>query len=117
MASKKWMFKETPSTYYNSSGSYISNGTFSIAFISNNTNFTSITFYNGGWKYVKYNNTQVFHRDLYPGATDTDPHWLDESYRTITLSEEPTGDFLLYLQTNAIEITVPETPFKWGGKQ
>ena len=116
MTSKKWMFNENITSYTNSSGSYITSETFSISFVSNNASYSKINFKtDGASRYLKYDETEVQYLKTALAGGDGKSHWIDESYKAITLSEEPTGDFLLYLQTNATEIVVSEIPFKWGG--
>lgn len=77
-----------------------------VSFTSNGTQFSAIfSTYNeyGGYAYrLKYNRPQsTAIQAYYYIATSGQFGWTDESYRTITFDEEPTGDLLTWLQANA----------------
>ena len=80
----------------------------SVNFISNGTNFTSITIKIDpvGEDYIKYDNTIVCNilvTKISNGTYTIDPRWTNSAYRTITLASPATGDLLTWLQANAVK--------------
>ena len=65
-----------------------------VSFTSNNIAFTWINVRKG---YIAYSNSEEW--DEVNMVYDT-AHWLNETYRTITLSEPASGDLLTWLQEN-----------------
>lgn len=80
----------------------------SVNFISNGTNFTSITIKIApvGESYIKYDNTIVCNLQVGKNPDGTygiNPIWTNSSYCTITLASPATGDLLTWLQANAVK--------------
>lgn len=80
----------------------------SLNFISNGTNFTSITIkiLPVGSSYIKYDNTIVNNITVgyvEEGTLTSGSDWIDQVYRTITLSTPATGELLTWLQANAVK--------------
>ena len=97
-AGETWVINETPT---------IKNDTelsFTHSFISNSESFNSLQV--GGkrpWgtdQGVKYDSTYVYYvtEDLFHSAG-----WTNAAYRTITLTSPATGDFLTWLEANAVK--------------
>lgn len=66
---------------------------FEIDFESNNISYTQMSFPDD--YSLQYGDTKVY------SVKGSLRGWLDEAYRTITLSTAPTGDLLTWLQSNA----------------
>lgn len=80
----------------------------SLNFISNGENFTSITIQIApvGSSYIKYDDIEV--NDIMVGHVEegtfiAGSSWIDQAYRTITLSTPATGELLTWLQANAVK--------------
>ena len=77
----------------------------SINFVSNSTNFTTISSIREGQNaQIKYDDTIVGEAELLDNGDNTHAtFWINEAYRTITLAEPATGDLLTWLQSNAVK--------------
>ena len=78
----------------------------SINFVSNSTNFTTISsIQKRSIAQIKYDDTIVGEAELLsdPGDNTHATFWINEAYRTITLAEPATGDLLTWLQSNAVK--------------
>ena len=78
----------------------------SINFVSNSTNFTTISsIREGNSAQIKYDDTIVGEAELLsdPGDNIHTTYWTNSAYRTITLASPATGDLLTWLQKNAVK--------------
>lgn len=80
----------------------------SLNFISNGKNFTSITIKITpvGSTYIKYDDIKVNNITtdyVGEGTVSAISSWIDQAYRTITLSTPATGELLTWLQSNAVK--------------
>lgn len=101
---------ETPvietETWYLNNSITILDSPVSINFVSNSTNFTTISFTRKGPSmYIKYDDTTVGEVELLTDIGDNKHYtsWTNEAYRTITLASPATGDLLTWLQKNAVK--------------
>lgn len=91
--------------YYSSLADFTAS---SLNFISNGTNFTSITIKITpiGSTYIKYDDIKVNNittEYVGEGTVSAVSSWIDQAYRTITLSTPATGELLTWLQSNAVK--------------
>lgn len=87
--SETWVINEVPSLPYMA--------TYSVGFESNSTRFSEIYMAeHGPESHILYDNSTVADWDNYDG-------WYDQAYRTITLDSPATGDFLTWLEANAVK--------------
>lgn len=86
--------------YLNDTVSYTSSTYFSCAFTSNNERFVAIKYGGGAMSGLDYKYSNGSGRTVVIlGNT-----WMDNSYRTITFDEEPTGDLLTWLEANGTRV-------------
>ena len=78
-----WVLNET----FDSGGQ---ENSFTTNFVSNNTNYTSLSYGSNPRDHITYDSTDVY----FNGS------WSNPAYRTITFETAPTGDLLTWLQAN-----------------
>lgn len=86
--------------YLNDAVSYTSATYFSCAFTSNNERFVAIKYGGGAMSGLDYKYSNGNGRTVVILGNS----WLDNSYRTITFDEEPTGDLLTWLEANGTRV-------------
>lgn len=86
--------------YLNDTVSYTSSTYFSCAFTSNNERFVAIKYGGGAMSGLDYKYSNGNGRTVVILGNS----WLDNSYRTITFDEEPTGDLLTWLEANGTRV-------------